>query len=95
MDSIMGSEHLTRMESKAQVCPAGPWFKVNGIWRGNLANLDTDALFKDMQRRISNHLFDLKRVEGHARWRLDCLENASKQSPYIDPVYASFPPNGN
>ena len=83
------------MESNltAQVSPARPWFKENGTWRGNLANLGTDALFKDMQRRISNHLFDLRVKEGYTSWRLDCLENACRQSPYRDPVFASFPPN--
>ena len=78
------------MESNltAQVNPAKPWFEEN-------RTLGTDALLKDMQRRISNHLFDLRVGEGYARWRLDCLENACRQSPYIDPVFASFPPNGD
>jgi len=76
------------MESNltAQVNPAKPWFEEN-------RTLGTDALLKDMQRRISNHLFDLRVKEGYTNWRLDRLENACRQSPYRDPVFSSFPPN--
>ena len=76
------------MESNltAQVNPAKPWFEEN-------RTLGTDALLKDMQRRISNHLFDLKDEESFTNWRMERLENACRQSRYRDPVFASFPPN--
>ena len=56
----------------AQVNPAKePWFEEN-------CPLGTDALLKDMQRRILNHLF-LKDEESFTNWRMECLENACRQ----------------